>query len=152
MSTHSRWPSLHTQPLASTVYFLSVDLCVSDVLYERSRTAGSEAFRTWLRLSAWCLQGPACCSVCVNSFFFLMWPNPVPLCASTMFCVLAHPLMDTFCHLSHSVTDPTSQECVLAGRPPGWFLPASAHSSPCNTLAEHLVCTDLRTVLLTELI
>ena len=94
-------PSLHTQPLASTIYFLSVDLRVLDVLYKWSLTVGYEAFHTWLHHSAWCLQGSSCCSVCVN-FFFLIWPNPVPLCASAAFFVIAHQLMDTFCRLSHS--------------------------------------------------
>ena len=80
---------------------VSVDLHVLDILYKWSSTVRYEAFHTWLCHSAWCLQGSSCCSLCVNSFFFLIWLNPVPLCGSTTFCALTHQLMDTFCHLSH---------------------------------------------------
>lgn len=153
-STHNLWQA--------HLLSVSVDLHVLDILYKWSSTVGYEAFHIWLCHSAWCLQGSSCCSLCVNSFFFNM---AKPCSIVWIYHILCtHSSVDG--HFSatwatwvwegpgakHPLTDLTDQESVLAGRPPGWCLPASAHSSPSNILAENLVCTDLRTVLLTELI
>lgn len=126
-------PSLHTQPLASTIYFLSVDLRVLDVLYKWSLTVGYEAFHTWLHHSAWCLQGSSCCSVCVNFFFLNMAKSCSIVCICRILCTCSsvdgHVLPPEPLGLgkalgrsSHSQISPLGSVCWRGGLLAGFYL------------------------------